>query len=204
MSILAILAIVALLSVHGAPHKRRLRRRFNRNHLRSPVFDRKNLRKPPTVNLQDTNQEMHIFLTACGGFAAKQALSVARNIYTTSRTLRTHIHFITDGSVEIREQLLKPLEILLEFGMIDPSRFRYTSAESTAPFYLRHMLGQGKPCSTARLMIAADHPTITRALYIDVDTIISKDLAELWATADTFTEQQWCSLAEDQVLPVGL
>lgn len=204
MYILVIVAIIALVSVHGTPHKRRLRRQFNRNRLRSPVFDRKKLRNTPTANLQDSDQEMHIFLTACGGFAAKQALSVARSIYTTSKTLRTHIHFVTDGSVEIREQLLKPLEILLEFGMIDPSRFRYTSAESNAPFHLRHMLGQGKPCATARLMIAAEHPTITRALYIDVDTIINKDLAELWATADTFTEQQWCSLAEDQVLPVGL
>lgn len=146
--------------------------------------------------LQD---EFHVFLTACGSrLQAKSAMATIRSIVLTSTSrMRAHVHITHDNSSLIKENLLKPLELLKHHGLLDPRRIRVTHKATVAGAVRTFKL-----CAMARLFIAQENPSFTGVgLYMDTDAVVIGDISNaLQMHALTLTGgPQWCAMVHERL-----
>merc|ERR1711924_370715 len=86
------------------------------------------------------------------------------------------------------------VELLLDNKFLDPRRLRVTGSVTTVP---DHLKGKFKTCSTARLMLATEHPDIETGLYLDLDTYVASDLTEPLDEIKSFNSTQWCGMVQE-------
>ena len=142
----------------------------------------------------NTESEIHIFITACGGRypmeIAASTMSTIRSIYFSSTLIEpVHVHITHDADVVIVRHLLQVLDRLVDAGMIDEDRMRFTNSTTNIP---KNLIDSFKRCATSRLMIAEEHPDIDVGIYIDIDTYVLSDIHELyWIARSQFGRNQW-------------
>jgi len=136
---------------------------------------------------------LNIFVTMCGDsdalvlYGKAMALSLA-----TQSSAPIHMHILNDNNPVLKTRLFDPLQDMVDNGLIDPKRFKLSLPLTTVPPEKKHIF---KICAFSRLLLEHEFPDISKGIYVDVDTIVHGDIAELFLLFEKFSATQWAGLA---------
>lgn len=115
---------------------------------------------------------IHIFLASNNVYVQHLCVTIASAVKTSSVPLRFHIlhNDITEQSKAFIESLLHPGRDSIKFNKIEKTLFK------DFKFDLAHITIE----AAFRFLIGDLEPALKKALYLDCDLIVRRDLAELW------------------------
>eukprot|EP00966_Prymnesium_polylepis_P320151 7376538-Prymnesium_polylepis.1 len=158
-------------------------------------------RPPPS---HTARPPVHICLTVCGLSYAGHAINFIRSVHLSSLVHRFDavVHVLHDGTAEavkLREELnavrqQRLTRMRFNFVQLHSSTFNQLAdgnrtSMRASRFVKRH------PCVFARLQLLQLLPYLDVVIYVDVDTYVLDDLAELARVAATsFNETQWAGM----------
>lgn len=150
----------------------------------------------PDGTLPHDSEYLHVFTTMCedSRFIAF-GKAMVRSLVSKSVRKPIHFHILHDDSPNILRGLIHPLVEMDALGMLgsSPGRFRFSHSATTVPERLKN---EFKRCACSRLMLPQEFPELGLVAYVDADTVINADMADLFDLADRWTEHQWIAMAE--------
>jgi len=131
-----------------------------------------------------------IVIVSCGASRAKEALTSMRSaILSTAHRLSFHIFHQADDGNDVF--FTRALEAWKEKGAkVEFSFYRPVIPEAYSNLFA--------PCACQRLFLHQALPeTIDRVLYVDTDTIVLDDIANLWSEFNNFTSNTVAALVAE-------
>ena len=133
------------------------------------------LKAESAVSKEIPNDPMHIFFGVSDNYAKYAGVAMTSILQNTSRKCHFYIlsNDLSDTSKAQFEKMKQKWNFEVDYVAVDKDRFK-DFGESAAPYISKDGL--------YRLLIPEVAPDLKKAIYLDADLVVARDLALLWDT----------------------
>lgn len=133
------------------------------------------LKEESAVSKEIPNDPMHIFFGVSDNYANYTGVAMTSILQNTSRKCHFYIlsNDLSDTSKAQFEKMKQKWNFEVDYVAVDKDRFK-DFGESAAPYISKDGL--------YRLLIPEVAPDLKKAIYLDADLVVARDLALLWDT----------------------